>query len=86
MSSPSINFRSIRPHHGSQHGGFEEMVCQLAALETARGVPFHHKGAVADAELDLLPEWKLTMARLAGRPSISSNSGVMQLPRLERNH
>ena len=52
MPSPSIDFRSIRPHHGSQHGGFEEIVCQFAALETARGVPFHRKGAGADAGLE----------------------------------
>lgn len=52
MSSPTINFRSIRPHHGSQHGGFEEMVCQLAVLETAQDVRFHRKGAGADAGLE----------------------------------
>lgn len=32
--------------------GFEELVCQLAALETAPGVPFHRKGAGADAGLE----------------------------------
>ena len=32
MASPTINFRSIRGHGapGSQAGGFEELVCQLA--------------------------------------------------------
>lgn len=52
MPSPTINFHSIRPHHGSQHGGFEELVCQLAALETAHTLPFHRKGAGADAGLE----------------------------------
>lgn len=52
MASPTIDFRSIRPHHGSQHGGFEELVCQLAALDTPVGVPFHRKGAGADAGLE----------------------------------
>ncbi len=52
MPSPTINFHSIRPYHGSQHGGFEELVCQLAALETAHTLPFHRKGAGADAGLE----------------------------------
>lgn len=52
MPSPTINFHSIRAQHGSQHGGFEELVCQLAALETAHGLPFHRKGAGADAGLE----------------------------------
>lgn len=52
MASPTIDFRSIRPHHGSQHGGFEELVCQLAAIDTPVGVPFHRKGAGADAGLE----------------------------------
>jgi hypothetical protein len=52
MPSATIDFRVIRPHHGSQHGGFEELVCQLAALETPSGVPFYRKGAGADAGLE----------------------------------
>ncbi|MER2216841.1 NACHT domain-containing protein [Methylobacterium brachiatum] len=52
MSSPEIDFRAIRPHHGSRHGGFEEVVCQLAALDTPAGVPFHRKGIGADAGLE----------------------------------
>lgn len=52
MPSPTIDFRAIRPHHGGQHGGFEELVCQLAALDTPVGVPFHRKGAGADAGLE----------------------------------
>lgn len=50
--SPEINFRAIRPHHGSRHGGFEELVCQLAALDTRDGVRFHRKGAGADGGLE----------------------------------
>lgn len=52
MSFPAIDFRLIRPHHGSQHIGFEELVCQLAALETPAGTPFVRKGAGADAGLE----------------------------------
>ncbi len=52
MPSPTIDFRTIRPHYGSQHGGFEEAVCQLAALETGPGLPFYRKGAGADAGLE----------------------------------
>ncbi|NMF98208.1 hypothetical protein GPA27_12515 [Aromatoleum toluolicum] len=52
MTSPTIDFRAIRPHHGSQHGGFEELTCQLAALDTPVGLPFHRKGAGADAGLE----------------------------------
>lgn len=52
MPSPTIDFRTIRPHHGSQHSGFEEAICQLAALETAPDAPFHRKGAGADAGLE----------------------------------
>jgi hypothetical protein len=56
MPSPTIDFRAIRPHHGSQHGGFEELVCQLAVLDTAPGTPFHRKGAGADAGLECYRE------------------------------
>ncbi|WP_449472566.1 hypothetical protein [Sphingobium chungangianum] len=52
MPSPTIDFRVIRPHHGSQHGGFEELTCQLAALENPSNAPFHRKGAGADAGLE----------------------------------
>lgn len=47
-----INFLTIRPHHGSQHNGFEEFCCQLAALDTSLGTPFHRKGIGADAGLE----------------------------------
>lgn len=46
-----LDFRIIRPHLGSQHSGFEEFCCQLAALE-ASGLPFHRKGAGADAGVE----------------------------------
>ena len=52
MALPVIDFRTIRPHRGSQHGGFEELVCQLAFLDTSAGVPFFRKGAGADAGLE----------------------------------
>jgi len=52
MPSPTIDFRAIRSHHGSQHGGFEELACQLAALDTPVGMSFHRKGAGADAGLE----------------------------------
>ena len=52
MSSPAIDFKAIRPHHGRQNDGFEELVCQLAALDTPADVPFHRKGAGADAGLE----------------------------------
>lgn len=52
MQLPTIDFRSIRRHHGSQHGGFEELVCQLAVLDTELGTPFRHKGIGADAGLE----------------------------------
>lgn len=52
MPSPAIDFLAIRPHHGSQHSGFEELICQLAALETPLGLAFHRKGAGADAGLE----------------------------------
>lgn len=52
MVSPTIDFRTIRSHQGSQHGGFEELVCQLAALDTPVCLPFHRKGIGADAGLE----------------------------------
>lgn len=52
MASLTIDFRAIRPHHGSQHSGFEELVCQFAALETPLGIPFHRKGRGADGGLE----------------------------------
>jgi hypothetical protein len=34
---PNIRFQDIRPYEGSQNTGFEELCCQLAALETGDG-------------------------------------------------
>ncbi|QDV58322.1 hypothetical protein [Rosistilla oblonga] len=33
MTTPPINYDHIRTHNGSQTGGFEELICQLAHLE-----------------------------------------------------
>lgn len=33
MTQLSLNFELIRPHNGTQTGGFEELICQLAHLE-----------------------------------------------------
>jgi hypothetical protein len=52
MPSPSIDFHRIRAHLGSQHGGFEELVCQLAWLDTASAISFSRKGVGADAGLE----------------------------------
>ncbi|MBK1630830.1 hypothetical protein CKO31_08750, partial [Thiohalocapsa halophila] len=52
MHRPTIDFRSIRSHHGSQHGGFEELACQLAALDSHAALSFHRKGSGADAGLE----------------------------------
>ncbi|NVD45328.1 ATP-binding protein [Qipengyuania atrilutea] len=49
---PAIDFRTIRSHRGSQHSAFEELVSQLAALETPAGTPFHRKGVGADAGVE----------------------------------
>lgn len=46
-----LDFRTIRPHDGSQHSGFEELCCQLAALESS-GHPFWRKGTGADAGVE----------------------------------
>lgn len=48
----TIDFRSIRPHNGSQYGGFEELCCQLAFLDTPTGRPFYRKGVGADAGVE----------------------------------
>nr|WKN34363.1 NACHT domain-containing protein [Tunicatimonas sp. TK19036] len=55
----SIDFAKIRPHNGSQHNGFEELVCQLAHLEKpVGGRDFVRKeGAGGDAGVECY--WKL---------------------------
>ncbi len=52
MPSPEIDFRTIRPHQGSRNSGFEELVSQLAALDTPASIPFHRKGIGADAGVE----------------------------------
>jgi len=49
----SLNFKNIRQHRGTQSGGFEELCCQLAALEDpAAGSRFIRKGPGADQGLE----------------------------------
>jgi hypothetical protein len=48
-----LDFEDIREHRGSQAGGFEELCCQLAALEDpAAGSRFIRKGPGADQGLE----------------------------------
>lgn len=48
-----LDFKNIREHRGSQNGGFEELCCQLAALEDpAKGSSFVRKGPGADQGLE----------------------------------
>lgn len=48
-----LNFSGIREHRGTQPGGFEELCCQLAALEDpAEGSRFVRKGSGADQGLE----------------------------------
>lgn len=49
----SLDFNHIRKHRGTQNGGFEELCCQLAALEDpAAGSRFIRKGPGADQGLE----------------------------------
>ena len=49
----SLDFKNIRGHRGTQNGGFEELCCQLAALEDpAIGSRFIRKGPGADQGLE----------------------------------
>lgn len=51
--APKLNFIGIRSHRGTQMGGFEELCCQLAALEDpAVGSCFIRKGPGADQGLE----------------------------------
>lgn len=53
MAQPSVDFTRIREHHGTKHGGFEELCCQLAALEdSSLGSTFIRKGPGADQGLE----------------------------------
>ncbi|MEL7937749.1 hypothetical protein [Pseudomonas delhiensis] len=48
-----LDFTRIRNHRGTQMGGFEELCCQLAALEpSTEGSSFIRKGAGADQGLE----------------------------------
>lgn len=48
-----LDFKNIREHRGTQNGGFEELCCQLAALEDpAKGSRFIRKGPGADQGLE----------------------------------
>jgi hypothetical protein len=48
-----LDFTRIRNHRGTQMGGFEELCCQLAALEDpAEGSSFIRKGSGADQGLE----------------------------------
>ena len=62
MALPDIDFDKIRPVNGSRNYGFEELCCQLAALETERlGGHFHKKGRGADSGVECylqLPDGK----------------------------
>lgn len=49
----NLDFRRIREHRGTQNGGFEELCCQLAALEDlATNSRFIRKGPGADQGLE----------------------------------
>lgn len=48
-----LEFKNIREHRGSQNGGFEELCCQLAALEDPeKGSSFIRKGPGPDQGLE----------------------------------
>jgi hypothetical protein len=50
---PDIDFDKIRPHDGSRNAGFEELCCQLAALEPRiPGSAFFRKGKGGDAGVE----------------------------------
>lgn len=49
----NLDFSRIREHRGTQSGGFEELCCQLAALDSpAKGSRFIRKGPGADQGLE----------------------------------
>jgi hypothetical protein len=48
-----LDFKNIREHRGTQNGGFEELCCQLAALEDpAKASTFVRKGSGPDQGLE----------------------------------
>lgn len=53
MATTEINFRSIKPHQGSQHSGFEELCCQIARIEFGdASVRFLRKGSGGDGGVE----------------------------------
>ena len=56
----NIDFRNIRAHNGTQAGGFEELVCQLAHLQEPEGASrfVRKEGAGGDAGVECY--WVLT--------------------------
>lgn len=53
MALPNIDFSRIRPHDGSQHIGFEELITQLASLEKQpAGSVFVRKGRGGDGGIE----------------------------------
>ena len=53
LSQPEIDFARIRTHGGSRNAGFEELCCQLAALEVRPpGAVFYRKGRGGDAGVE----------------------------------
>ncbi len=58
MSLPSIDFKSIREHRGNRANGFEELCCQLAALEQRPANAIHiRKGLGADAGVECFTQF-----------------------------
>jgi hypothetical protein len=55
MSLPTIDFRRIRPHRGSQNTGFEELTRQLVLAEPLFNVTdVEHRGPGADGGVEIL--------------------------------
>lgn len=58
MSPPEIRFSDIRPHDDSRSAGFEELCCQLAALERrAANAEFVRKGQGGDGGVECLVKY-----------------------------
>jgi hypothetical protein len=65
MPLPRVDFSRIKEHHGTKYGGFEELCCQLAALEhTEAGATFLRKGPGPDQGLECY--WRLADGTEAG--------------------
>jgi hypothetical protein len=64
LAIPTIDFRNIRPHRGSQATGFEELTRQLVLAEALpQGALIEHRGPGADGGVEVLvrfpdgPSW-----------------------------